>query len=80
MISKPADNFVQDEVISIQIVGEFRYNCGMLYLNFYPKMLKTKEVIGRNGSNYCISGICELKMAGMYRKVRKFSGKILIPS
>ena len=24
------DNFVQDEAISIKIVGKFRYNCGML--------------------------------------------------
>ena len=47
------NNFVQDAAISIKIVGKFRYNCGILELNFQSKMLKTKEVIGRNGSKYC---------------------------
>ena len=44
------DNFVQNEAISIKIVGKTRYNFGMLSLNFQSKILKTKEVIGRNGS------------------------------
>ena len=37
--------FVQDKVVSIKIVGKFRYNCGMLKLNFQSKMLKLGKLL-----------------------------------
>ena len=39
------DNFVQDEAISIKIIGKFRYNCGMLNWIFSQKCWKLKELL-----------------------------------
>ena len=82
IIAATVKNEIQiSKVKSIFLHAVERYVNETLYSVFLNTALASKKFRSKFSEKYeSYQEICELKMAGMYRKVSKFSSKTLIPS